>query len=187
MISSRDTPLPSARPGQMSGLRRAQCALPPLNKCEGNLESRRRGLSLVRLPAGRLAAGACPPGSWTRRGRGAWTWIAAPSQLRPLTRCSRRPPRSPGTSWPWRSSGCSSACPCRPAPAPPMWTAGSAGASGSGLYAALADVQPGDGPPDQHPLDLRRALEDREDLGVAMPAFDRVFARVAVATEDLDG
>src|ERR1700753_3484854 len=78
MISSRDTPVRSARAGQMPGLRRAQCALPPLNKCEGNLESRRRGLSLVRLPAGRLAAGACPPGSWTRSGRWGRTGTAAP-------------------------------------------------------------------------------------------------------------
>lgn len=31
---------------------------------------------------------------------------------------------------------------------------------------ALPDVEPGDGAPDEHPLDLRRALEDREDHGL---------------------
>jgi hypothetical protein len=39
----------------------------------------------------------------------------------------------------------------------------------------LPNVQPGDRPPDQHPLDFRRALEDREDLrgkgsGTGIPA-----------------
>jgi hypothetical protein len=29
----------------------------------------------------------------------------------------------------------------------------------------LTNVQPGDCPPDRHPLDLRRALEDGEDFG----------------------
>jgi hypothetical protein len=51
----------------------------------------------------------------------------------------------------------------------------------------LSDVQPGDCPPDDHPLDFRRALEDGEDLGVAMPAFDGVVPGVAVPAEDLDG
>jgi hypothetical protein len=30
----------------------------------------------------------------------------------------------------------------------------------------LTNIEPGDRAPDQHPLDLRRALEDREDPGV---------------------
>jgi len=50
----------------------------------------------------------------------------------------------------------------------------------------LPYVQPGDRPADDHPLDLRRALEDREDLRVAVPALDRVLAGVAVAAEDLN-
>jgi len=32
-------------------------------------------------------------------------------------------------------------------------------------YEPLPNVQPGDRPPDDHPLDLRRSLEDGEDLG----------------------
>jgi hypothetical protein len=34
-----------------------------------------------------------------------------------------------------------------------------------GAELGLANVEPGDRAPDQHPLDLRRALEDREDPG----------------------
>jgi hypothetical protein len=49
------------------------------------------------------------------------------------------------------------------------------------------DVHPGDGPGDDQLLDLAGALEDREDLGVAMPPLDRVVADVAGAAEDLDG
>jgi hypothetical protein len=55
MIFSRDTPLPSARPERTPRLRRAQCALPALNKSEENLESRWLGLSTARLPIGRIA------------------------------------------------------------------------------------------------------------------------------------
>src|SRR5436190_13455744 len=38
---------------------------------------------------------------------------------------------------------------------------------------------------DDEPLDLRRALEDRVDLRVAVPALDGVLAGVAVAAKDL--
>src|SRR3954447_16269076 len=48
------------------------------------------------------------------------------------------------------------------------------------------DVDAGDGAADHEPLDLRRALEDRVDLGVAVHALDGELARVAVAAEDLD-
>ena len=51
---------------------------------------------------------------------------------------------------------------------------------------ASADLHPRDRPGDDQPLDLRGALEDRVDLGVAVPALDRELARVAVAAEDLD-
>jgi hypothetical protein len=37
-----------------------------------------------------------------------------------------------------------------------------------------------------HALDLRRALVDLEELGVAHQLLDRVLLRVAVAAEDLD-
>jgi hypothetical protein len=50
----------------------------------------------------------------------------------------------------------------------------------------LTNVQSSHGPPDQHPLDFRRALEDGEDLGVPVPALNGVVAGVAVAAEDLD-
>ena len=51
----------------------------------------------------------------------------------------------------------------------------------------LAHRQPGDRTADDEALDLRRALEDGEDLAVSVPAFDRVVACVAVAAQDLDG
>jgi hypothetical protein len=51
----------------------------------------------------------------------------------------------------------------------------------------LAHVKPGDGPTDDHALDLRRALENREDLRVPVHALDRVLPGVAVTAEDLDG
>lgn len=40
---------------------------------------------------------------------------------------------------------------------------------------------------DDHALNLRNAFEDGKDLGVAVHAFDGVFAGGAVAAEDLDG
>src|SRR4051794_22617311 len=51
----------------------------------------------------------------------------------------------------------------------------------------LLDAQPGDRPRDDELLDLLGALEDVVDLRVAVHALDRVLARVAVATVDLDG
>ena len=51
---------------------------------------------------------------------------------------------------------------------------------------ASVDVDAGDGPADDQPLDLRGALEDGVDLRVAVPALDRVLADVAVAAHDLD-
>ena len=51
----------------------------------------------------------------------------------------------------------------------------------------LLDAEAGDGPGDDELLDLLGALEDVEDLGVAVPALDGVLAGVAVAAEDLDG
>src|SRR5260370_37737486 len=51
---------------------------------------------------------------------------------------------------------------------------------------SLSPVEPGGRPADDHPLDFRRALEDRKDLGVAVPALDGVVAGVAVAAEYLD-
>src|ERR1700685_2775430 len=51
----------------------------------------------------------------------------------------------------------------------------------------LPYVQAGYGPADDHALDLRGALEDREDLRVSVPALDRVLAGVPVPAEDLDG
>src|SRR4051812_9273742 len=43
----------------------------------------------------------------------------------------------------------------------------------------------GDGAADDQALDLRRALEDRVDLRVAVPALHGELARVAVAAEDV--
>src|SRR5262249_13988136 len=40
---------------------------------------------------------------------------------------------------------------------------------------------------DHEPLDLRRALVDLEELGVAHELLDRVLLHVPVAAEDLDG
>jgi hypothetical protein len=37
--------------------------------------------------------------------------------------------------------------------------------AGRGAEVSLPNVQPGDRPPDEHPLDFRRALEDSEDPG----------------------
>src|SRR4051794_32382985 len=50
----------------------------------------------------------------------------------------------------------------------------------------LRDLRTRDRPGDDQPLDLRGALEDRVDLGVAVHALDGELARVAVAAEDLD-
>ena len=50
----------------------------------------------------------------------------------------------------------------------------------------LLDAQAGDRPGDHQLLDLLGALEDVEDLRVAMPALHRVLTGVSVATEDLD-
>src|SRR3569833_3042997 len=47
--------------------------------------------------------------------------------------------------------------------------------------------QSGDRAADDQALDLRRALEDGEDLAVPVPALLRVLAGVAVAAQDLDG
>src|SRR5436305_10080071 len=52
--------------------------------------------------------------------------------------------------------------------------------------ARLADVRAADGSGDDEALDLRRPLEDRVDLRVAVHSLDRVLAGVAVTTEDLD-
>src|SRR4051794_31304751 len=46
----------------------------------------------------------------------------------------------------------------------------------------LLDPQAGDGPGDHQLLDLLGALEDVEDLGVTVPALDRILPHVAVAT-----
>src|ERR1700722_7579764 len=54
------------------------------------------------------------------------------------------------------------------------------------LRCGLSDVESGDGPADDHTLDLRRAREDREDLRGAVPVLYREVSRVAVAPEDLD-
>src|SRR5215469_1404142 len=51
----------------------------------------------------------------------------------------------------------------------------------------LPHVKPGDGRSDDEALDLRRALEDREDLRVPVPSLDREVPGVPVAAEDLDG
>src|SRR5690348_14074313 len=50
-----------------------------------------------------------------------------------------------------------------------------------------AHVKAGDGPSDDHALDLAGAFEDREDLRVAVPALHRELAGVAVAAENLHG
>src|SRR5215213_9507224 len=56
----------------------------------------------------------------------------------------------------------------------------------SGTFLALTDLPAGKGARDDEALDLAGALEDRVDLGVAVPALDGVLAGVAVAAEDLD-
>src|SRR6266496_2835383 len=81
-------------------------------------------------------------------------------------------PRSP------RTTSATARCPC-PADRPGTGT-------GLGAWEPLRDVQAGDRPPDHQPLDLRGALEDREDLGIAVPALHRVLAGVAVPAEYLD-
>src|SRR3954451_17087563 len=62
--------------------------------------------------------------------------------------------------------------------------------SGSGtavMYVCSSgDLHAGDRPADDQPLDLAGPLEDRVDLGVAVPALDGVLPRVAVAAADLD-
>src|SRR5216683_3494786 len=50
----------------------------------------------------------------------------------------------------------------------------------------LAHVKPGDGPTDDHALDLRRALENRENLRVPVHALDWVISRVTISAQDLD-
>src|SRR6476469_2487309 len=50
-----------------------------------------------------------------------------------------------------------------------------------------ANLDAADGARDDQALDLRGALEDRVDLGVAVPALDGELARVAVAAEDVHG
>src|SRR4051794_28065169 len=57
---------------------------------------------------------------------------------------------------------------------------------GSGGWGGSDDLVAGDRAADDQPLNLRGALEDRVDLGVAVHALDRELARVAVAPEDLD-
>src|SRR3954451_23163028 len=56
---------------------------------------------------------------------------------------------------------------------------------GSGGWGGSDDLVAGDRAADDQSLDLRGALEDRVDLGVAVPALDWVLARVAVAAEDV--
>src|SRR5690348_1816630 len=51
---------------------------------------------------------------------------------------------------------------------------------------ALLDLHARDRTRDHQALDLRGALEDRPDLGVAVHALDGELPRVAVAAEDLD-
>src|SRR6266851_670400 len=50
----------------------------------------------------------------------------------------------------------------------------------------LAHVKPGDGPTDDHALDLRRALENRENLRVPVHALDWVIPGVTISAQDLD-
>src|SRR5687767_11899533 len=69
---------------------------------------------------------------------------------------------------------------------PAAWAASSPSARASLTTAPSShDAVARDGARDDEPLDLRRALEDRVDLRVAVPALDRVLAGVAVAAEDL--
>src|SRR5436305_3006103 len=49
-----------------------------------------------------------------------------------------------------------------------------------------ADLNAADRAPDNEPLNLRRPLEDRVDLRVAVHPLHGELARVAVAAEDLD-
>ena len=51
----------------------------------------------------------------------------------------------------------------------------------------LADGEPGNGAADDHPLDFAGALEDREDLRVAVPALNGVLPGITVTAQDLDG
>src|SRR5436190_22403437 len=51
---------------------------------------------------------------------------------------------------------------------------------------SLPDSSPGDGARDHQPLELRGAIEDRVDLGVALHPLHGILARVSVAAEDLD-
>ena len=51
----------------------------------------------------------------------------------------------------------------------------------------LLDAQSRNRPADDQLLDLLGAFEDVVDLGITVPALDRVLAGVAVAAEDLDG
>src|SRR5580704_9581586 len=59
--------------------------------------------------------------------------------------------------------------------------------TGRACGAPSGDVDARDGPGDDEPLDLRGAFEDRVDLGVPVPALDRVLADIAVSTHDLNG
>src|SRR6185295_6332661 len=47
-------------------------------------------------------------------------------------------------------------------------------------------AQTADGAGDHETLDLGGAFEDRVDLRVSVPPFDRVLAGVAISAEDLD-
>ena len=60
-------------------------------------------------------------------------------------------------------------------------------ASLPGVTDDLADVEPGDGSTYDQALDLPGALEDGEDLRVAVHPLHGVVAGVAVAAQDLDG
>src|SRR3954452_13423788 len=62
----------------------------------------------------------------------------------------------------------------------------SSGMSARVSIVASRDLRGRDRPRDDPPLDLRGALEDRVDLGVAVHPLDGELARVAVAAEDLD-
>src|SRR2546423_13724032 len=65
---------------------------------------------------------------------------------------------------------------------PHFWSSQRAGARSR----PLLDVHAGDGAGDDQSLDLRGALEDRPDLGVAVHPLNRELARVAVAAQDLN-
>ena len=87
-------------------------------------------------------------------------------------------PDDPGDAGRGCTDGCCAPSRCRPdSPALPPVKSGR----------SLADRRARDRARDDEPLDLRGALEDRVDLGVARPALDGVLAGEAVAAEDLHG